>query len=124
MDMDDLPRAGGHAADDEALPEPAPIRRMRRLVTALLVVMILGMVVVSAALVSRLGVVMGGVAAPAGPGPLPEAVALPAAAEIVAVGRAGGDLLIVTREADGAEHIRAFDAATGAPGPVTRVERR
>lgn len=97
---------------------------MRRLVTALLVVLIVGMVVVSGALVSRLGALMGGGAAPVAPGALPDAIALPPGAEIVALGRAGRELLVVTREADGTERIRAFDAATGAAGPVTRVERR
>ncbi len=97
---------------------------MRRLVTALLIVLIGGMVVVSAALVSRLGAVMGGRAPLAGPGPLPEAIALPPGAEIVAVGRSGGALLVVTRGADGSERVRAFDATTGEAGAVTQVERR
>lgn len=90
-----------------------------------MIVLIAGMITVSAALVIRLG--LGGPTTPA-PAALGEPVAagaltLPVGARIRAVGRAPGEVLLVTQGADGAEHLRAFDAATGAPRSVTEIRR-
>ena len=104
--------------EPEEPPEPPRLRRLRRLVTALAAAMILGVIAVAATLVIRVA----GLAP--GPGPVAaESIALPAGAEITAVGRSGGELLLVTRGADGTERVRAFDAETGEPRSVTEIAR-
>jgi hypothetical protein len=116
-------RATSRGGEDEDIPEPAPVRRLRLLVSTLMVVLIAGMITVAAALVIRLGI---------GPGTEPraplapvsaEALTLPEGAEIRALGRGPGEVLVVTRDADGAERLRVLDAATGAERSVTPIRR-
>jgi hypothetical protein len=77
------------ADDKETLPEPANLRLLRRLVTALTVVMILASVTVAVALVQRLRVPAVAV---------PEALALPGGARPMAVTRGPGWWAVVTRD--------------------------
>lgn len=106
--------------EEDAIPEPAPVRRLRLMVSALLFVLIAGVVTVVATLVIRLGAV--------GPAPEPAAIAagsltLPAGEAITAIGQAGSTLLVTTRDEAGAERLRAFSAATGEALSETRIER-
>ncbi len=111
---------------EEDLPEPPQVRRLRLLVSALMVVLIGGMVVVAVTMVLRLGALNGSDAAP---GPINAAeFTLPEGAEVVSVGRGPGEVLILTRDAAGTETLRVFDAGSGAEksaipitrGPITR----
>lgn len=94
------------------------MRRLRLMVSALIFVLIAGVVTVAATLVIRLGAL--------GPAATPiaaERLVLPAGEAITAVGQGGAQVLLTTRDAAGAERLRAFDAATGAERSVTRIER-
>ena len=86
---------------DEA-PEALPpsLRALRRLVTVLTAVMIVGFVVLIAALVMRLNA--------DGP-PLPDALALPAGAEAVAFTQGDDWYAVVTRD----DRILVYDRLTG-----------
>jgi len=107
--------------DAEDLPEPPQVRRLRLLVSVLMVVMIGGMVVVAVSMVLRLGGLGGVQTAPA---PVSAAeFALPVGAEVVSVGRGPGEVLIVTRGPAGAETLRIFDAASGAEKSATPITR-
>ena len=87
----------------------------------MMVVMIGGMVVVAVALVLRLGALSGSDAAP---GPVGAAgFTLPEGAEVVSLGRGPGEVLILTRDAAGAETLRVFDAGTGAEKSATAITR-
>ncbi len=88
------------AMDDTPETEPAQIRALRRLVTALTLTMIAGVVVVAAALVIRLGAT-----SPA----LPDRIDLPGDARAVAFTQ-GPDWYAVTTDDD---RILIFDRATG-----------
>jgi hypothetical protein len=52
-----------------------------------------------------------------------ERLSLPAGAEIVAVGQGAAGVLIVTRDAGGAETLRVFDPGTGAELSATAIAR-
>jgi hypothetical protein len=105
---------------DEDLPEPPQVRRLRLMVSALLVVLMAGMVVVVAAMVLKLGA-LGGAAklAPV----TAERLMLPAGAEVVAVGQGGAGILVVTRDAAGTETLRVLDPASGAQVSATPISR-
>ncbi|MEM7528619.1 MAG: DUF6476 family protein [Pseudomonadota bacterium] len=106
--------------DEDDLPEPPPLRRLRRLVTALTVVSILGVVAIVSVLVIRLVLFQPA----AGPSPVTaEALSLPHGETITAMGRGAGTLLLTTTDQAGAERVRSFDEATGAPLGVTLIER-
>ncbi|GMG81815.1 hypothetical protein LNKW23_10280 [Paralimibaculum aggregatum] len=133
------PARGAPPPPDDEAPEPPALRRLRLLVSLLMAVLILGTITVSGALVMRLGMIgpgaapepaagAGGAAAVAPPAMDPvavaaEALALPEGERVVAVGRAGPELLLVTEDASGTERLRGYDAATGAARSVTRLER-
>ena len=109
--------------DDDDLPEPPQVRRLRLLVMALMVVLIGGMVVVVVAMVVRLGVLGGPGAAPAS-GPISaEAFNLPKSAEVISLGRGPGEVLMMTRDPAGAEVLRVFDAASGDEKSATPIAR-
>lgn len=97
------------------------MRRLRLLVSALIFVLIAGVVTVAATLVIRLGAV----GQPAGTlAPVTAAgIALPDGEDIVALGRGPGEIMVLTRDAAGAEHLRIFDATTGEERSVTAVAR-
>ena len=107
--------------DDEDLPEPPQVRRLRLLVSALMVVLIGGMVVVAVTMVLRLGMLGGSDSAPAPVGAAE--FTLPEGAEVVSVGRGPGEVLILTRDPAGAETLRVFDAGSGAEKSATPVRR-
>ena len=97
------------------------MRRLRLMVSALLFVLIAGVVMVVATLVIRLGAI----------GPAPEAtaivaerLALPIGERITAVGQGGGKILLTTKDDFGTERLRAFSAATGEALSETRIERK
>ncbi len=86
-------------------------------------VLILGMVAVSAAIVIGLGRLSSGGEA-AGLAPVAAAeIALPEGHAVLALGRSGGEVLILTRGPDGAETLRAIDAETGRLRSTTPIVR-
>lgn len=105
---------------DEDFPEPPRLRRLRLLVTALILVLIGGVVIVAAALVINL-------AALTEAGPVTaisaETLVLPAGEEIVTVGEGRGTILVVTQDTAGAERMRGFDASSGTLLSTTSIER-
>lgn len=123
--MRETPAGSGQpGVDPEELPEPPTLRRLRLLVSTLMVALILGILSVAAVLVIRLG----GIAPAAAPVPeltpiAADALRLPAGAEVQAIGRAGGEILVLSRDSDGVERLRAFDAESGAARSVTEVVR-
>ena len=98
---------------EEDLPEPPQVRRLRRLVSLLMVVMIGAMVVVVVTMVIRLGN-LGSAGEVAPVWVTAERFNLPAGAEVVAVGQGAAAVLLVTRDASGAEMLRVMDPASGA----------
>lgn len=107
---------------DEDLPEPPQLRRLRRLVSLLILVLIGGMLVVVVAMVVQLGAFRPPPGAGIGP-VAAESLALPKGAEPVALGRAPGQVLVITRDSVGAETLRVFDAETGAELSATPIRR-
>ena len=107
--------------NDDDLPEPPQVRRLRLLVSLLMVVLIGGMLVVVVAMVVKLGAV-----GPSSPSLAPvtaEGIALPAGEDVVAVGQGGNGVMLVTRDASGAEMLRVFDPASGAEVSATAITR-
>ncbi len=94
--MNDAPHTG---------PEPANIRFLRRLVTVLTAVMILGIVTIIALFVMRYGADTSPNAAIA----LPESIALPAGSEARAFTRGSDWIAVVVEKAEGGEEILIFD---------------
>lgn len=103
-----------------------------------MLVLIGGMLVVAAAMVVQLGAFRGSSGDSPGltAGPVSaEAFALPEGAEVVALGRAPGEVLILTRDpggdpggdsggdSGGAETLRVFDAETGEQVSATPIRR-
>lgn len=83
--------------------------------------LIVGVLAIAATIVIRLGF---GVGETVGGGRVrAESFALPADAEIVAVGRGPGTVMFVLRAADGAEALHVFDDATGAPESRSAIAR-
>jgi hypothetical protein len=107
---------------DDNIAEPAHLRRLRLLVTALTVVLIVGVLAIAATIVIRLGFGFGEAfsGGPVGA----ERFELPAGAEIVAVGRGSGTVMFVLRGAGGAEALHVFDEASGALESRSAVTRR
>ena len=95
-------------------PEPPRLRQLRRLVTALTVTLIAGVITIVGLLVIRLS-------AAAPPLTLPPEIGLPAGetAEAVTLGR--GWVAVVTRDAAGRERVRILDAVTGAGRGVAEI---
>ena len=83
--------------------------------------MIGGMVVVAVAMVLGLGALKGPDKAPT-PVSATE-FALPSGAEVVSVGRGLDEVLILTRDAAGAETLRIFDAGSGVEKSATAIAR-
>jgi hypothetical protein len=111
----------GPLRDDEDLPEPPQVRRLRLLVSALMVVLIGGMVVVAVAMVLGLGALKGPDKAPAQVSATE--FILPEGAEVVSIGRGPGEVLMVTRDAAGAETLRVFDASSGIQKSASKIRR-
>ena len=98
------------------------MRRLRRLVSLLMVVMIVGMVAVVVLMVVRLGAVKGPRETIIEPVSA-ESFSLPPGEEVIALSRGPGEVLMLTRNAEGSETLRVFDAKTGAERSATAVER-
>jgi len=115
----------GPPPGDEDFPEPPRIRALRRLVTLLTMSAIIGVLVVAATLVIRLGQPLTVSVAP----PLDlravaaDSIAAPAGEAIIAAGAAQGALILVTRDAEGAERLHLYDAASGALIRTVRIAR-
>ena len=105
--------------DEDEFPEPPRLRRLRWLVTGLMVALIVGVLSIAATIVIRLGFLGGSAVAPV----TAPAFELPEAHEIVAVGRGDGAILFLLRAPDGTEALHAFDQRTGAPAGVSAVTR-
>jgi hypothetical protein len=106
---------------DDEFPEPPRLRRLRWLVTALMVALIVGVLAIAATIVIRLGF---GVGEAISGGPIrAERFALPAGADIVAVGRGPGTVMFVLRDADGSEALHVFDDVTGEPASRSAIVR-
>ncbi len=110
----DVPKAD----EPEEPPETPALRALRRLVTLLMAVLIVGMVAVTAALVIGLGRLGGGAGAIDA-----AALALPEGHAVTALGRGEGTVLVLTEGPDGAETLRAFEAATGRALSATPIRR-
>jgi hypothetical protein len=95
---------------DGAPAEPPGLRRLRHLVTALTVTLILGVITVVALLVIRLAAF-----SPPTPPLLPPAVSLPEGEQAGAVTFGAGWVAVVSADAAGRERIRVFDATDGTP---------
>ncbi len=52
-----------------------------------------------------------------------ERLVLPEGSEVLSLGRGEGQILVLTRDADGAETLRVFDSATGDQISATPVAR-
>ncbi|MEM9140797.1 MAG: DUF6476 family protein [Pseudomonadota bacterium] len=104
-------------APDEDLPEPLHLKRLRWMVMALLVVLMVGILTIAGTIVMRLGF------AGAGPSPVAaEGLILPEG-DILSTGQGEGTVLFVVRRPEGAEVLYVFDADTGAELSATAVER-
>lgn len=102
---------------DDDLPEPPRLRLLRWLVTGLTAVLILAVITVVALLVIRLTQTPQAVRLE-----LPASVTLPEGetAEAATLGR--GWVLVVTRDAEGAQRARLFDAGTGVQRQVMEID--
>lgn len=106
---------GAKPPDCDDIPEPPRLRQLRRLVVALTVTLIVGVITIALALVIRL----------ARPDPLPElptGITLPAGETARAVTFGTGWVAVVTADAAGVERIRVLDSATGVIRAVTEVQ--
>lgn len=100
------------------------MRRLRWLVSALLVVLILGMITVAATLVIRLGGLGAGMDPPTVPALAAPGIELPEGETIVALGSRSGLVLLLTRDGSGREMLWEIDPASGevrARVPVSRT---
>jgi hypothetical protein len=98
---------------DADAPEPARLRQLRWMVNGLTATLILGVITVVVLLVIRLSALQPA-PPPVLPPVLPDALALPPGETAQAVTLGTGWVAVVTRDTEGAERIRVFDAATGA----------
>ncbi len=108
--MSDIGR--DHSAGPGA--EPAGLRLLRRLVTALLVVMILGIAAIVVLVATRLPA---RVSLPK----LPAAFSAPAGESVTGISLSGGLTLVVTRDGSGTQRIHLLDPETGAIRQTTTV---
>lgn len=100
------------APHNEFHPEPAGLRRLRRLITTLTVVMILGVLVIVGLLVTRLSA----------DGPtLPERIILPAGEVAEAYTEGKGWIAVVTHDATGQMRIHVL-AADGTQRQTVLIE--
>lgn len=104
--------------DDEEFEEPPHLKRLRLLVSILMIVLMVGILTIAVTIVIRLGFS----APPAAKAVAAEELVLPQGAEIVSVGQGSGTVLVVVRE-DGAESLLTFDSASGAELSRTSVVR-
>jgi hypothetical protein len=104
--------------DDGDFPEPPRLRALRRMVTALTVILALGMVVIAGTVAWRLW----SAAPPARPVEA-GSLAIPAGAAITAVGASAAEILVTTRGPEGGEALRVYRRRDGALLSVTPIER-
>jgi hypothetical protein len=99
----------------EDLPEPPRLRQLRYLVNTLMLVLIAGVVIVTALLAIRL--------APLGapPPPVPAELSLPAGESAAAVTLGRDWIAVVTEDEAGVERIRLLDRDTGLERAVVPI---
>jgi hypothetical protein len=111
-----------HDVADDDIPEPPRLRVLRLAVLGTTVAMGVAVLAIAAALVIRV----------TRPSPPPafdlsmigaERILAPADETVTAAGAAPGAVILVTRDAAGAERLRFYDATTGAAGPVVMLDR-
>jgi hypothetical protein len=119
-------RPAGPDPEDEA-PEPAPLRALRRMVSLLTATLIVGVVVVVGALVVRLIRPAEPPAAVAAPfdaiSVTADRIRLPEGESVTATGAAPGAMILATRDAQGVERLRVFDATSGRETATVMVDR-
>jgi len=93
---------------DNQLPEPPNLRRLRRLVTILMITLILGFILITATLVIRL-------TAAAPPFTLPRDITLPEGETASAVTFGDGWMAVVTTDSAGMQRLRLLDRKTREP---------
>ena len=99
--------------------EPKSIRRLRQMVMALLVVLMLGILAIAGTIVIRLGLGAG-----SGGPVVADQFTLPDG-EVTGIGQGEGTVLFMVRAADGTERLYTFDAdAGGAPLSTTVITRK
>lgn len=95
----------GNADNDQLPPEPPQIRLLRRLVTALTVVLIVGMIVIVGLMVWRLG--------PRGVGPaLPAEIALPAGERLTGYAQNPDWTVLITSDDAGTQRLHLVRPGT------------
>lgn len=104
----------GETPGDEDFPEPPRLRRLRRLVFALMATLIAGVITIVSLLVIRLWSI-------GAPPALPPELHLPSGESARAVTLGSDWLAVVTVDPSGRERIRVLDRATGAPRAVTEI---
>lgn len=90
------------------------------MVMALIFVLIIGFLAIAGTIVMRLGFSTG---TALGQPIKAEQLSLPSGAEITALGRGAGTLLITVRDVDGGETLRVHDGASGALISETTIVR-
>ncbi len=105
--------------DSEDWREVPQLRSLRRLVSALTIVLIFGMMAVAATLIWRIS------SEPGATPPLITAkdVTLPGGETVTSVGATENALSFVTKDADGVERLRVFNPATGEEAGVLVLKR-
>ena len=96
--------------DEEEIPS---LRRLRRLVMALMVVLMLAILTIAATIVIRLGF-------PAGSGPVDASTLAVPPGEVIGMGQGEGTVLMLVRGEDGVERLFVFDADDGG-APISRT---
>lgn len=105
--------------DSEDWREVPQLRSLRRLVSALTIVLIFGMVAVAGTLIWRIS------SEPGAAAPLVTAdeITLPAGEIVTSVGATEAALSFMTKDADDTERLRVFDPATGEETGVLEIKR-
>ncbi|MEM9782949.1 MAG: DUF6476 family protein [Pseudomonadota bacterium] len=111
-------------SQDEDLPEPPQVRRLRYLVSGLTLASIIAVLAIAATVFIRLGLAPQEPAVSTAPAPVTaEALRLPEGETITTIGQSGGVILAVTEDGEGALSLRRWDAETGAQLSVTPILR-
>lgn len=86
-----------HTDNEFTAPEPAPIRRLRQLVTLLTLTLIVGMVVIVGLMIYRLG--------PGATPTLPDQIALPSGESLISYSRSPDWTVLITRDQSDVQRV-------------------